>query len=154
MVILGLDLTDDVEQFLLLGMFPVGKVESENVGAGEEELLNHFERRRSRAEGGQLLGLLAPTLAGLEVVRLLLRCGCRHSGWGETAGRRGGRGGRVCRGRTSANRTGRTGEGVKVGALQGSINVDIEVGPSKAGKGQDRARQRSEKVDARDPHSC
>ena len=36
MVILGLDLTDDVEQLLLLCVFAMGEVETENVSAGEE----------------------------------------------------------------------------------------------------------------------
>ena len=74
-VVLFLDLTDDVEQFLLLVVLAVGEVETENVGASEEELLDHLERRRGGAEGGQLLGLLAPTLAVLEVVRYQLRRG-------------------------------------------------------------------------------
>ena len=82
-VVLVLDLADDVEQFLLLGVLAVGEVETENVGASEEELLDHLERRRGGAEGGQLLGLLAPALAVLEVVRCQL---LRGSGDGVEVG--------------------------------------------------------------------
>ena len=62
MRVLFFHLANGHEQFLLLLLRTVGKVETKDVGARQKELLNHFPAGRGRSERRHLLGGFAPPL--------------------------------------------------------------------------------------------
>mmetsp|Transcript_35719 Transcript_35719/g.65751 ORF Transcript_35719/g.65751 Transcript_35719/m.65751 type:complete len:217 (-) Transcript_35719:64-714(-) len=120
-MVLLLHLSNRVQQFLLLLLAAVAEVQTKDVGAGQEEPLDHLSGGRGGAERRELLGRFAPPL-----------CEFGHGRDGGGFGRRGGGGGGALGGGH-----GKRGRGAHVQAEGTKKTAVVDEGGRRGGEGRD-----------------